>query len=100
MFDPIHPVQGELNPIKMIQEFYLQQECIPVGCVPSAAEAVCGVSARGRGCLPGGGVSASEGVCPGRVGSARGGGVCPGGLPVNRITGEKTLPFRNFVCGQ
>ena len=38
---------------------YYEQECIPVGCVPSAAVAVCwmgvvcpGVSARG--CLPGG----------------------------------------------
>ena len=37
-----------------------EQECIPVGCVPSAAVAVLGVgwgdggglSARGRGCLP------------------------------------------------
>ena len=42
------------------------QECIPVGCVPSAAVAV---SWR-EGCLPGGGV-----VCPGGV-SAQ--GVCPG----------------------
>ena len=44
----------------------LSQECIPVGCVPSAAVAVSG----GRGVCPEGG----WGVCPG------GGGVCPGGL--------------------
>ena len=60
------------------QTAYPKQECIPVGCVPSAAVAVCGE--RGvMGCVcPGGvclvGVSAGGclpwGVCPG--------GVCPG----------------------
>ena len=57
----------------------IQQECIPVGCVPSAAVAVCsggGVSAQGDvfpgGCLPRRGVSAQEGGLPS-------GGVCPGG---------------------
>ena len=59
-----------------------KQECIPVGCVPSAAVAVCrrclrgevsaggvcpeGVSAQ-RGCLPRGGVCPAGGVCPGGV---------------------------------
>ena len=43
-----------------------EQECIPVGCIQSAAVDVSG------GCLPGGGC-----FCPGRV-SARG-GVCLGG---------------------
>ena len=42
---------------------YLPQECIPVGCVPSTAVAVCwmggGVSVRG--------LSARWGVCPGGV---------------------------------
>ena len=37
-----------------------KQECIPGGCLPSAAVAVGGVG--GRGCLPGDG-----GVCPGGV---------------------------------
>ena len=56
-----------------------KQECIPVGCVPSAAVAVGG----GAGCLPGG-------VCPGDVSAW--GGVCPSACwdthppPVNRIT--------------
>ena len=51
------------------------QECIPVGCIPSAAVTVWGGGgclAIGGGCLPGqgvsgrgGGVSAQGGVCPG-----------------------------------
>ena len=44
------------------------RECIPVGCVPSAAVAV----------FPGGGVSAPGGSAPGV--SALGGGVCSGGV--------------------
>ena len=36
----------------------MKQECIPVGCVPSADMAVGGV-------CPAGGVSARSGVCPG-----------------------------------
>ena len=40
---------------------YFKQECIPVGCVPSAVVAVCwGGGLPGGGCLPGGG-----GVCLG-----------------------------------
>ena len=68
--------------------FIPKQECIPVGCIPSAAVAVClgGVSTQGGICLGGGlpcgvckggvcpGVSAHEGVCPEE-------GVCPGSLP-------------------
>ena len=57
-----------------------QQECIPIGCVPSAAVAV-----RGR-CLPGG-VSAQGSVCPWGclpqdvcLGGVCLGGVCPGGV--------------------
>ena len=77
----------------------VQQECIPVECVPSAAVAVCcgGVSAR-RGCLPRGKASACRGgvclVCPewclppGGGGSAWGlsvqGGVCPRGCLPSR----------------
>ena len=55
---------------------YAKQQCIPVGCVPSAALAVSG---------------SGWGVCLGMC-------VHP---PVNRITdGVKTLPFHNFVCGR
>ena len=47
----------------------MEQECIPVGCVPSAAVTAGGVSqhALGRGCIPaciGQGVSVQGGVCP------------------------------------
>ena len=54
-----------------------KQECIPVGCVPSAAVAVCWGCLR-RGCLPRGflprGVCPRRGVCLGVWGSAQGGG--------------------------
>ena len=64
-----------------------KQECIPVGCVPSAAVAISGgVSAWG--CLPRG-VSARWGVCLGGLSAQRGVsqhelGQTP--LPMNRIT--------------
>ena len=59
-----------------IQNLY-EQECIPVGCVPSAAVAVSseGVSCLGGVCLPKG-VSALDGVCLGEVFAQR--GVCLG----------------------
>ena len=44
--------------------FYLKQECIPVGCVPSAVAAVSG---GGVGVLPGGGCASQVGVLPGGV---------------------------------
>ena len=48
----------------------LKQECIPVGCVPSAAEAISGGGGRAGGvCLPGGGGLC---VCPGGGESAQG----------------------------
>ena len=53
----------------MLTRIFFKQDCIPVGCVTSAAVAV------SCGCLPGG-VSAQGGVCPGGV-SAQG-GVCLG----------------------
>ena len=66
------------------EKFYFQYECIPVGCVQSAAVAARGVypsmhwagvcvsqHALGKGCLPGG-------VCPG-VGCLPGGRL-PGGV--------------------
>ena len=59
----------------MLTRIFFKQDCIPVGCVPSAAVAV------SCGCLSGG-VSAQGGVCPGGV-SAQG-GVCQ--TPLNRIT--------------
>ena len=57
---------------KSLTEFSDKQECIPVGCLPSAAVAVLG------GCLPRSvclRLSAQRGVCPG---GACLGGVCPG----------------------
>ena len=62
----------------------MKQECIPVGCVPSAAMAIylggClhrgrGCLPRRRGCLPKRGVASPGGVCPGSVCPQ---GVCPG----------------------
>ena len=59
-----------------------KQECIPVGCLSSAAVGVC----WGEGSLPGGGVSAQEGVAAqgmsawgvSAFGAVCLGGVCPG----------------------
>ena len=85
-----------------------KQECIPVGCVPSAAVAVLregGVCPGGvvypggviRGCLP-------RWVCQGGVcleACLLGVGGCTPPPPMNRITDMcKKLPFRNFVCGR
>ena len=53
----------------------LKQECIPVGCVPSAAVAVCW----------GGGVSAQWGVC-------LEGGVCPGGCLPRGVSVRGCMP--------
>ena len=54
------------------KDCYYSQECIPVGCVPSAAVAVW----WGWGCLPRG-MSAQGGVCLGMY-VCQVGGVCPG----------------------
>ena len=84
--------------LKNTSLFLTKQECIPVGCVPSPAEAICW-----------GGVCLEGGVCPGRV-SAPGGEVSAQGEvsawgvsarppPVSRITDRcKTLPCRNYVA--
>ena len=80
---------------------YYKQECIPVGCVPSATVAVCwggvptgGVPGPGRGgvtvpgvCVPGPGVYLVPGGVP-----ARGAGVPAQAFPppVDRQTGVKT----------
>ena len=90
-----------------------EQECIPVGCIPSAAVAICwggclprGLSARGGVC-PGGGGVCPGGICPGRGCLSRGVspvGVCPGGVypsmhwgrhpPVDRMTDRcKNITF-------
>ena len=61
----IKPVKGNNNESIKSLQIYLKQECIPVGCVPSAAVAVPG----GEGRLLGG-------VCPGRWGCLPGGGGC------------------------
>ena len=68
--------------------YIMKQECIPVGCVPSAAVAVCWGGLPGGRCLPGGVsawvvcMSAQRGVCPGGM------GVCARGMsaPVNGMT--------------
>ena len=78
-------------------EFYFKQECIPVGCVPSAAVAMSipactghcvSQHAVGRGCLPGGvclGVSALRQTPP----------------FVDRMTDRcKNITFANYVCGR
>ena len=82
-----------------------------VGCVPSAAVAVCsgvgglsapvhaGICLPRRGCLPG------RGVCPSACWDMSAGGCLPSACwdpPVNRmtdrLTGVKTLPCRNYVA--
>ena len=84
----------------MVTNSRRKQEFISVGCVPSAAVAICweGVSAHGGVCLPQEGVCLLQGsvclqggVCqPGGCLPARGRGVCPGGcLPA---TGDVCLP--------
>ena len=68
----------------------LEQECVPVGCAPSAALAISrgcllkGVSVLGdvcRECLPGG--STQWGVCPGGVSAW--GGICPGSITMLQL---------------
>ena len=74
-----------------------QQECIRVGCIPSAAVVVC----KGGVCL--------VDVCPGGVSASGVGGVCipactvednppPTPLWMEWLTGVKTIPCRNFVA--
>ena len=91
-----------------------KQECILVGCVPSAAVAVRG-GLPGR-CLPGGclpGEFLPGDVCPGGVclgglsasGSAQGGDASPGGVDTppreqNHRQVKKTLPFHNYCYGR
>ena len=73
--DPGFPPHGDANPLGRGSKNDAKQECIRVGCVPSAVVAAGrGVSARG--CLPRGlsarRVSDHAGVCQG--------GVCPVGV--------------------
>ena len=55
------------------RQYFIEQECIPVGCVPPACQTLfCGIT-------------------------------CPVGVPthpMDRQTPVKTLPSRNFVCGR
>ena len=62
-----------------VSEVINEQECIPVGCIPSATVAVsCGEGVcRGVGFCPGGGISAQGSGCLPR-GVPRRRGVCPG----------------------
>ena len=39
---------------KCYSEHKYEQECVPVGCVPSTAAAISGVVCQGVGCLPSG----------------------------------------------
>ena len=63
------------------QYYYEEQECIPVGCVTSAALAIC----PGGGCLPGG-------VCP---------NACWDTTPMNRMTDRcKNITLPQLRCGR
>ena len=64
-----------------------EQECIPVGCVPSAAVAISGGGILSRG------MSAYGGVCPDGLSAW---GFCEGN---DWQTCVKTLPFCNYYCG-
>ena len=99
-----------------------KQEFIPVGCVPSAAVAVCwgylpegGVSAQegtGQGgvclevgdvwsgrCVYPGGCLYMEGVCPGGV--CPWGGCLPGGVPMDRMAGAcENITLPQLHCGR
>ena len=96
---------------------FSKQECIPVGCVTSAAVAICPGGCLPKymlGCLPGGFLpQCMVGyVCPwGCLPQCMVGYVCPGGcLPqcmlgyshlspwIEWLTGVKTLPCRNYVA--
>ena len=72
--------------LKNTRLFLTKQECIPVGCVPSPAEAICwGGGLPTGGCQPGGRVS------------TRGGGIClEGGVS----PGGGCLPERGGVSAQ
>ena len=50
-----------------LNAYKYEQECIPVGCVPSAAVAISGCGGVWPGGVCQGGVSAHEGVCGGGV---------------------------------
>ena len=81
--------------LKTSQIHPFKQECIPVGCVPSAAVAVSrgeGVSALGGGCLLGGGVCSRGCLLLGGVCSR--GWVCSGEVSA---PGEGLLPY-GCVC--
>ena len=74
--------------------FYLKQECIPVGCVPSAVAAISGGGcASGELVLPGG--CASWEVCFWGGGIPACTEVDP---PVNRMTDRCKNNLRNFVA--
>ena len=83
--------------------YITKQKCIPVGCVPSAAVAICWGGVCPGGCLAKGGCL-PRGVCR-RLGglvypSMHNGRPPPPCEQNDRQTGVKKLPFRNFVCGQ
>ena len=68
-----------------------EQECIPVGCVPSAAVAV-----PGGVCLPGGGCLPARGCLPGRGGQGRV-SACRG---VSACQGEGGICLSHSPCEQ
>ena len=83
--------QSQIQILEFSKTFTIQecqQECIPVGCVPS----FCSDRRGGGWCLPG--VSAQV---------HRAGGCLPKCTPRGQNSWHtlvKTLPFRNFVCGR
>ena len=89
---------GNINYVFILSfnnNFHQQQECIPVGCVPSAAVTVSwgGVSAQKGGVCPGERVSAQVGGEISAQGGG-GGGQAPSPPPVDRETPVKTLPLQ------
>ena len=88
-------VENTFNKIK-------EQECIPVGCVPSAAVVVYWVG----GCLPGGmfaqGVSAQRGVCLGEGDCGGRGCLKDSALLWTEFLRHacENITFRNYYCGR
>ena len=82
------------NLIQISETWLYQQECIPVGCVPPAAVAICWVSAQGGvcpgGCLPKG--CLPRGCLPKGVSGT------PPPLWTESQTPVKTLPCRNYIA--
>ena len=93
--NPCFFLEEDINQLKL-GKLIKKQECIPVGCGPSAAVTVCWGRGTGRGrrreegCLPRG-LSVWQGVCPGECllrGVSAQGGVCPRGFGLQSAQGD------------